>query len=685
MSLRIEKNRSGRYNKTRGGLSMIFYPKTEQEVNIFVNNEKRVGEVLGIKLEHGEDLRKKMETEEVKTFWNTYEVLLHSTNRKDMIAFYQETGLRVLHVIEESRYGLKLVMDSNGVVFVGGVPKDLPSIEIMDTSDLKIFQHHLLVVTKVDKLIEEAGKIYTIRGDYKRCVYDVAEEKEYAFPLNRYVRAFNELVCASRNLEKRIEVIQNIFGKSILDHIAKEEIIQVELIPTTRQLYILLKNGDLYEWDKVYAKKVRYIWAMNNYCYYVIYEDNTVEPLAFIDAITEPIKQYKKIIYQPGFVERLLRINKENDVELIETKDDSFEVNITEYEQAEEIKEAEGNIFVVCKGEKEEVLLQKSMRSAIRLEPTKEEKMPQKILVHNHLKVGEALGIEVEDGEDILLRKEVQGFIRKYGRYFNSCKPEDIQEFFEQTGIYLTFRYQATKVDCAVQTVLVNQNGVYIPKEYTLDDEYVFHEHLLVCYEVESLQIRNHKVIADGEEIGVNLNYYAQNWEDKLEFEEKKDPLVSRRYLMEKQYLVPKQEFVYITLDLFHQVVSLTSKGEVYVNQKLYAKNVKHIVEFNKKDIYFIYENNTIEEYTSSQINNRRVKQYDKILYGDNFLVTLKESVAILYFFPINSTCELLEDETFEIFFEEVEDIAIENTDELVLFKNGGKIRVPMAGIIKKS
>ena len=183
---------------------MIFYPKTEQEVNIFVNNEKRVGEVLGIKLEHGEDLRKKMETEEVKTFWNTYEVLLHSTNRKDMIAFYQETGLRVLHVIEESRYGLKLVMDSNGVVFVGGVPKDLPSIEIMDTSDLKIFQHHLLVVTKVDKLIEEAGKIYTIRGDYKRCVYDVAEEKEYAFPLNRYVRAFNELVCASRNLEKRI-------------------------------------------------------------------------------------------------------------------------------------------------------------------------------------------------------------------------------------------------------------------------------------------------------------------------------------------------------------------------------------------------------------------------------------------------------------------------------------------------
>ena len=27
---------------------MIFYPKTEQEVNIFVNNEKRVGEVLGI-------------------------------------------------------------------------------------------------------------------------------------------------------------------------------------------------------------------------------------------------------------------------------------------------------------------------------------------------------------------------------------------------------------------------------------------------------------------------------------------------------------------------------------------------------------------------------------------------------------------------------------------------------------
>lgn len=668
---------------------MIIYPKTEQEVNIFVNNEKRVGERLGIELEHGEDLRKKMELKPVKAFWNQYEALLHSTRPKDMQAFYQETGLRVLHVIEESRFGLRLVIDSNGAVSVGDEHNCLPSVEMLDTKDLKVFQHHLLVVTKVDKIFEEAGKIYTMRGDYKRWVNCLEEEN---FPRNQFVQAFNRLVCASEKLEKRIEVVQDVFGKSVLEHFPQEDIIQIELLPTTHQLYILLKNGDLYEWNQIYAKKVSHIWTMNNYCYYLIYADNTLEPLAFIDAIAEPIKQYQKIIYRPGFTDSLLRMNKENDVELIETKEDSCEVNITEYEQVEDVKEEKGNIFVVCKGEKEEIFLQKSARSSICLAPNKEEKMPQYVFVHNHLRVGEILGIDVEQGEDILLRKEreVREFIKKYGKYLHSCKPEDMQEFFDLTGLILTFIYQAKKVDSAVQTVMINQNGVYIHKPYEMTD-YVFNEHLLIYYEVDSLQITNHKIIADGEEIGVSLNYYKQNKEEKLEFEKQKytkETIPSRKYLREKQYLVPMKEISYMTLDLFHQVISLTSKGEVYINQKLYAKNVKHIIEFNPKDIYFIYEDNRIEQYSSSQTNSSRVETYDKIFYGDNYVVTLKDNFAQLYFFPINTTCELIEGETFDILFEEVEDIAMEETEEtneLVLLKNGEKIGVPILGIVKRS
>jgi len=650
---------------------MIVYPKKERDFSIFVNNEKRVKEVLGVEVKHTEDLMEKMQMEQVKEFYTKQEARLHSFNQKDMLEFYQETGLYLLHVIEVDRYGLKMLVDIHGAVTVGDYSNCLPGIAMMAINNLKVFQHHLLVVTKVNQLIQEKEKIYAVQGENKKCIDSSEEEKQYLFPWNRFVHTFNELVCAGNNLEKRIQVVQNAFGENVLEFVKKEEIVQIELSPKIGQLYLLLKNGDLYEWNRLYAKNVKHIWAMNNDWYYLIYTDDTLEPLTFTDAIAEPIKKYKKIIYRPGFIESLLKIDNENDVELIEAKDYSSEINITKQEP------------------KEEVLSQASTRCP-QLEQN--EKMPQHIYVSNPWKVGNVFGTTVKQDEDILLCKDkkVQEFIQKYRKYLSSCKLEDMQEFFHLTGLFLTFVYRNRDKDSSVQEVIVNCNGAYVPKQAEMT-EYVFNQHLAVYIEVKDIQIMDHKIVVDGKEIAINLNYYTKNLEEKIEFEKKKytkESLPSKGYLNQKHYQVPDQKITYMTLDLFHQVISLTEDGEVYINQKLYAQNVKHIIEWNQKDIYFIHKDNVIEQYSASQISNIQAQKYDKVFYGDYYLVTLKDTFVRLYFSPFLATCDLLEGETFEILFDEVEDIAMEyseETDQLVLIKNGAKIKMPILGILKKS
>lgn len=140
----------------------------------------------------------------------------------------------------------------------------------------------------------------------------------------------------------------------------------------------------------------------------------------------------------------------------------------------------------------------------------------------------------------------------------------------------------------------------------------------------------------------------------------------------------------------------LKDNGELYINNKLYSKNVKKIIEFNEKSIFFVYNNNMLERYMSPQTYEcKKIKQYDKILYGYSYLITLKENRVEMYFFVIigNGIANLNQDDTYSIWFDDVDDVEIEKVEvepdeyieEVILYKNKGKIRMPILGIFKET
>lgn len=142
--------------------------------------------------------------------------------------------------------------------------------------------------------------------------------------------------------------------------------------------------------------------------------------------------------------------------------------------------------------------------------------------------------------------------------------------------------------------------------------------------------------------------------------------------------------------------ITLKDNGELYINNKLYSTNVKKVVKLNEKNIFFIYSNNLVERYVPPEMNvYYKVKQYDKVLYGYNYVITLKENRVEMYFFIIiaNGSANLKEDDTYSIWFDDVDDVEIEKVEtepdeyieEVVLYKNKGKIRMPILGIFKET
>lgn len=142
--------------------------------------------------------------------------------------------------------------------------------------------------------------------------------------------------------------------------------------------------------------------------------------------------------------------------------------------------------------------------------------------------------------------------------------------------------------------------------------------------------------------------------------------------------------------------IVLKDNGELYINSKLYSTNVKKIIELNEKNIFFIYKNNLVERYIAPQIYEPyRIQQYDKVLYGDSYIITFKENRVEMYFFIIiaNGDANLKQDDTYSIWFDDVDDVEIEKVEtepdeyieEVVLYKNKGKIRMPILGIFKET
>ncbi len=334
--------------------------------------------------------------------------------------------------------------------------------------------------------------------------------------------------------------------------------------------------------------------------------------------------------------------------------------------------------------------------------------MEKYIYIANRKRAEEILGISfLEIQENLLARKErkIKDFLKKQKKYLYSYSIEGIKKFFSLIGITLEFYIHVDffNDECyknsPIKEILITENGVRIPKDHMDFNSFLcVHNHHL-CVEVigKTLEIKKDKIILDDVSLGnitiLEKDRYEENYEKRLSFDKikfDKDSIPRKKVLEKYNVRISSDELSYVTMDVFGHVISLTKKGELYLDNTLYSRGVEKIIDFNPNDLIFVYKNHVVEYYSSRQNLIHRSITCEKVLYGYHYLITLENQQVRMYFFVnMASACHLEpSSQTYELYFDEVDDIEIEETEEvydLVLYKNKEKIRMPLYGICKLS
>jgi hypothetical protein len=312
--------------------------------------------------------------------------------------------------------------------------------------------------------------------------------------------------------------------------------------------------------------------------------------------------------------------------------------------------------------------------------------MQDKIIIKNNLRVSKFIGTNIEHDEDLLLSKDTKviDFLNKYSKYLNSCEEKDLWDFFKLTGLFIGHIYIEKK---DFKRIYFSCNGP--DYYYDIDNIKAFNNHLIIETYVDNLEILKTTILADKKEIYKLKDKKVvdvDNHKWKLAMLNTKERI---DYLKENNYLFPdNKEINDILLDPFNNVLSLTFDGDLYINNILYSRNVDYIFELSSKKIMFIYKDNVVEEYVSNS-ECLITKQYDKVLYDDNFLATIKDKVVYnadgiaikenekmlcLYVY-----LDLEDNRSIYMRFDGVTDIKYDkNKRELTLIRNNEKIIFPL-------
>jgi hypothetical protein len=252
--------------------------------------------------------------------------------------------------------------------------------------------------------------------------------------------------------------------------------------------------------------------------------------------------------------------------------------------------------------------------------------MIDKIIIKNNLRVSKFIGTNLEHDEDLLLSKDTKviEFLNKYFKYLNSCEEKDLWDFFKLTGLFIGHVYIEKK---DYKRIYFSCNGPY-SYDYDINNIKAFNNHIIIETYTDNLEILKTSIMADKKEIYKLKDKKVvdvDNHKWKLAMLNTKERVA---YLKENNYLFPSdKEIKDILLDPFNNVLSLTTLGDLYINNILYSKKVDFIFELNSKNLMFIYKDNVVEEYVN-EMESLITKKYDKVLYNENFLATLGDKVV---------------------------------------------------------
>lgn len=304
--------------------------------------------------------------------------------------------------------------------------------------------------------------------------------------------------------------------------------------------------------------------------------------------------------------------------------------------------------------------------------------MINKIIVDNNIRVGRFIGIEIKHQEDILLNNniKVKEFIKKYYNYLNSFKEKDMTQFFKLTGLILEHEYIEKN---SYNRISFSSNGVYSWNFDKLENKpYSCNHHIIIETYVDTLEVYDDKIIANGEEIYTfediqKRDVNSSKWDlSMLSTDER------IKYLKKKDYILPNVNNIkYILLDPFDNVLTLEKSGNMYINDYLYCTGVEYIFELNSMDLKIIYKNMKVEDY-SSHFASITYEKYKKVLYSEKFLATLKDELLTIYL-----CLSLGYNKSIYLVFDQVTDIRyIDESNTLVIIKDEKEIQLPLDSVM---
>jgi hypothetical protein len=262
---------------------------------IEVLNERRVSEFLGFKVSNYEDL---LLNSNCNDFIRKYEKYFESVSSKDFEEFFRKTGLMLRHVFYSN-------LNSSYISF------DILGYNLSFSINPKIYNNHLLVITRVDKLTIENNIIYADRKE----IYKIKDENEVINKLTRISKIRERFYEAKRDypdsacISKLSEIVYEEYGKKY--DINTSDISQIILSPFG-DIFTLKNDGVLLRNNMPYDKNVEYIWEKDSYTKIIIFEDKKIEYIS--GTIGNLInKTYDKIWYDDYF----LAILKDKNLELI--------------------------------------------------------------------------------------------------------------------------------------------------------------------------------------------------------------------------------------------------------------------------------------------------------------------------------------------------------------------------------
>ncbi len=335
----------------------------------------------------------------------------------------------------------------------------------------------------------------------------------------------------------------------------------------------------------------------------------------------------------------------------------------------------------------------------------------KKLIVRNKRVLSEYFNIQLEAKEDLYNRTEenVKKFIKNYENVLFNENYDKLKEFTEKIGLSILRVYH---VQNSYNEFYLDERGIFAKWEndYNISNDkcYIFKHHLTIHIYLDKIINENNCIYGfiKGKK---NLIYETNEEHNKVKYDGKtirrliyQEDLLKDEMIKNVCALLPKQVFPKLKIEQikqieciypFDDILILKNNGDLFVNGKLYAKNVRELCCLTLYRTYIIFENQTVELYTCTFIlsSSTTVKATKTLTFNESFIASLTKDRDLFISTIGSDDCEndFDLDNCIDFYLSDVDDFTYtydfdNKVATLNLIVGGNKILFPLNIIVRK-